>query len=60
MFQMIDDYGREMRTLRDKIKSVPMSRAINKLFVSIVSFIVAAGSYIKHGTLCKHDHYLFL
>lgn len=51
MFDKIDDYGREMRALQDNIKSAPMSKAINKLYVSIVTFIVSAGSYLKHGIL---------
>ncbi|KAK7744039.1 hypothetical protein SLS62_010339 [Diatrype stigma] len=60
MFQVIDDYSCEIRTLREKIKSVPMFKAISKLFVSIMAFIVAAGSYMKHGTLSKHDHYFLI
>ncbi|KAI1458871.1 hypothetical protein F4805DRAFT_422887 [Annulohypoxylon moriforme] len=58
MFQKIDEYGREMRTLQDNIKSVPMSKAINKLFVSIVAFIVASGSYMQHGTISKMVKFL--
>ncbi len=55
MFEKIDEYGQEMWALRDTIRSTAMSRAINKLFVSIVAFIVAASSYIKHGRLCKSN-----
>lgn len=53
MFNKIDEYELEMKALKENIRSVSMSKAINKLFVSIVAFIVAAGSYMKHGTLSK-------
>jgi hypothetical protein len=55
MFNQIDDYEREMKALKENIRSVSMSKAINKLFVSIVAFIVAAGSYMQHGTLSKSN-----
>ncbi|KAI0884290.1 uncharacterized protein GGS22DRAFT_165292 [Annulohypoxylon maeteangense] len=58
MFQKIDEYGREMRTLQDNIKSASMLKAINKLFVSIVAFIVASGSYMQHGTISKMVKFL--
>lgn len=40
-----------MRALQENIKSTAMSKAINKLFVAIVAFIVSAGSYMKHNRL---------
>ncbi|KAI0844147.1 hypothetical protein F5Y00DRAFT_266875 [Daldinia vernicosa] len=58
MFQKIDDYGQEMKALQDNIKSIQMTKAINKLFVSIVGFIVACGSYLSYGTLSKMVRFL--
>lgn len=53
MFDRINEYGAEMRALQENIRSPSMSRAINKLFISIVTFIVSASSYLKHGILRK-------
>lgn len=53
MFEKIGEYEHEMKALWENIRSVPMLRAINKLFVSIVAFITGVGSYMKHGTLCE-------
>ena len=53
MFAKVGDYVEEMTALQGNIKSVPMFKAIGKLFVSIVAFIVSAGSYLRHGMLCK-------
>ncbi|KAH6660286.1 hypothetical protein BKA67DRAFT_46966 [Truncatella angustata] len=60
MFDSIGMYGQEMETLQDVIRSASMSRAINRLFVSSVTLIVSAGSYMNHGTLCKYKDYLHM
>lgn len=51
VFDKIDDYVKEMQALQQNIKSTAMSKAISKLFVAIVAFIVSAGSYMKHNKL---------
>ncbi|KAI0378641.1 hypothetical protein F5Y04DRAFT_283568 [Hypomontagnella monticulosa] len=53
MFESIEQYGCEMGALQNTIQSVSMSKALSKLFVSMVEFIAAAGSYMKHGTITK-------
>lgn len=53
MFERMGGYVEEMTALQEHIKSRPMSKAISRLFVTIVEFIVSAGSYLKHGILCK-------
>ena len=53
MFEKIGEYEHEMRTLWKRIRSVPMFRAINRLFISIVAFIAGVSSYMKHNTLCE-------
>lgn len=51
MFDKLGGYVDEIRTLNQQIKSVAMSKATSKLFVSIVSFIASAGKYLTRGIL---------
>lgn len=51
MLNRLGGYVNEIRTLDRQIKSVGMSKATSKLFVSIVSFIASAGKYLTRGIL---------
>ncbi|KAJ0114040.1 hypothetical protein J7T55_007874 [Diaporthe amygdali] len=57
-FSQIDGYYQKMRAMHGNLKSAAMQKAINKLFVSIVAFIVSAGSYLRHGMFLKMAMYL--
>ncbi|KAI7774064.1 hypothetical protein LA080_009425 [Diaporthe eres] len=46
VFDKLGGYVAEIKDLNKYIKSVPMSKATSRLFVSIVEFIVSAGTYL--------------